>query len=234
MIKRYLPIKAIALLMLISLDILISLKFFNGLLILIIILLNIIFFIYLIILILVWLEKKYKLKFWIGFFFSIIFTIFGVLYALKAYEIKWYLEHIPQEMNISEIIYMEKEFWGFGPGGNETGVIEFKLPLKNSKQIKKMGINYFATLSRDDTARNKYIRMCGSWNETPLLNDSNLSWKLESFLNQKGFGIPINTDIAKHINTEVSKKGAFYTYCRGSVILIIIPETNKVFMVYAG
>ncbi len=234
MIKRYLPIKAIALFILISLDILISLRVFDGLLIFIIILFNIAFFLYLIVITLVWLQKKYKLKFRIAFFFSIIIIIFGIAYALKLYEAKWYLEHIPQEMDVSNIIYIEKKIWGFGPGGNETGVIAYELPQKTSKQIQKMGIDYFSTLSLEDTPRNKYMRMCESWNETPLLNDSNSSWKLENFLDQYGFGIPIDTDIRKHINLGVSKKGAFYTYCKGSIILVIIPETNKVFMVYAG
>ncbi|MDD5160406.1 MAG: hypothetical protein PHI47_10170 [Sulfuricurvum sp.] len=153
----------------------------------------------------------------------------------KNYEQTFYLNHIPREMAVTNILYQKTESWGvFGPGANETGIIVFELPESSAKTIKNTGIDYFSILSLEDTPRNEYIRQCGEWSETPMKNDSNSSWILGNFLDQYGFGIAVDSNIEKKVNLAVSKSGSYFTNCRGSTILIVIPEINKVVMVYAG
>lgn len=167
-----------------------------------------------------------------------VIVLVGTIVALyswyKNYEQTFYLNHVPQEMGVSKILYQTTESWGFGPGGNETGIIVYELPESSAKTIKNTGIDYFSILSLEDTPRNEYIRQCSEWSETPMKNDANSSWILGDFLDQYGFGIAVDSGIEKKVNSAVSKSGSYFTNCQGSIILIVIPEINKVVMVYAG
>ena len=229
-IKPELIQNGIFLLVLIALN----LGMFFGEFIFIAILFDLLFVAFIILKILLWLLERYKQKFSIPFYTAIILGSVGIYYIYKTDQTRFYLEHLPQEMGVTEITYIKNKAWGIGPGGNETGTIAYTLPKNAANQIKNLGISYFFTLSRDDTPRNKYIRECTKWHESPLLTDSNASWRLNSFLDRYGFGIPVDSKISEQINQGLSKKGAYFTTCMGGTILIVIPERQKVFMVYAG
>lgn len=168
-------------------------------------------------------------------FFTVLSGIILIPYAfLKYHEQSFYLNHIPQEMAVSKILYQKTESWGFGPGGNETGVVVFELPDNSAKTIQSAGKDYFDVISKEDTPRNEYIRKCGDWNESPLGEDSNSTWYLSSFHDQYGFGITVDQNIEDEINLAASRKGSYYTGCAGGAVLIIAPKIKKVFFIYAG
>lgn len=154
--------------------------------------------------------------------------------AFKYYEKVFYLEHIPLEMCVSTILYNKTESWGFGPGGNETGVVAFALPESVARTIDAAGKDYFFVLSLEDIPRNKHIRNCGKWEETPVFDDSNRSFRLSGFLNRYGFGIDVDKNIEKEIDLAMSRKGSYFTGCRGGAMLIVAPKIQKVFYIYAG
>lgn len=167
-------------------------------------------------------------------FFIVVACIILIPYGLlNNYEKTYYLDYIPQEMGVSKILYQETDSWGFGPGGNETGVVVFELPENSAKTIENAGIDFFNVISREDTQRNKYIRECGEWQESPL-GDTNSSWTLNSFLDRYGFGIAVDEGIEKEINLVASKKGSYFTGCSGGAVIIVAPKIKKVFFVYAG
>ena len=41
----------------------------------------------------------------------------------------------PPELKVGRILYLETDSWGFGPGGNETGVVLYELPQSVSEVI---------------------------------------------------------------------------------------------------
>lgn len=167
-------------------------------------------------------------------FFIVVACIILIPYGLlKNDEKSFYLNHVPQEMCVSKILYQATESWGFGPGGNETGVVVFELPENSAKTIENAGIDFFNVISREDTQRNKYIRECGEWQESPL-SDTNTSWTLGSFLDRYGFGIAVDQSIENEINLAASTKGSYSAGCAGGAVIIVAPKMKKVFFVYAG
>jgi len=167
-------------------------------------------------------------------FFLVLGTVIALPYLVfKQKEETFYLEHIPKEMGVSKILYQKTESWGFGPGGNETGVVVFELPENSAKTIESGGRDFFNIISKEDIPRNEYIRKCGDWQESPL-SDANSSWSLGSFLNQYGFGIAVDQDIENEINLAASTKDSYSTGCAGGAVLIVVPKIRKVFYVYAG
>lgn len=153
---------------------------------------------------------------------------------LKNNEENFYLNHIPQEMAVSKILYQKTKSWGFGPGGNESGVVVFELPDNSAKTILSAGKDFFDVISKDDIPRNEYIRECGEWQESPLGKDTNSTWFLSSFLFKYGFGVAVDKSIENEINLAASNKGSFATGCPGSEVLIVAPKIKKVFYIYAG
>lgn len=153
--------------------------------------------------------------------------------VFKQKEETFYLEHIPQEMGVSKILYKKTESWGFGPGGNETGVVVFELPENSAQTIESGGTDFFNVISKDDTPRNEYIRKCGDWQESPL-SDAKTSWTLGRFLNQYGFGVTVDQAIENEINLAASTKGSYSAGCAGGAVIIVSPKIKKVFFLYAG
>lgn len=168
-------------------------------------------------------------------FFIVVACIILIPYELlKNYEETFYIEHIPQEMGVSKILYQKTESWGFGPGGNETGVVVFELPDNSAKTIQNAGKNYFYVISKEDTPRNKYIRKCGEWSETPVKSEPNTNWHLGNFLDQYGFGIYVEQSIEDEVDEAMQTSGSYYTGCAGGALIIVAPKIKKVFFVYAG
>lgn len=156
------------------------------------------------------------------------------------------LSFIPPEMNVSQILYAKEEAWGFGPGGNETGVIVYKLPEDEAARIIAGGINYLesfssAKLGKPHSWHGKYRE----WYSTPI-SIKNESWfeipasdlimstpDVNSYLNKYGFGISLTDDIEEIINTSIAMPGNYYAYGRIGMILVA-PSIQRVFYIYNG
>jgi hypothetical protein len=60
-------------------------------------------------------------------------AVFAVLFFSATYAI-WHvvvLDHrkrVPAYLQVSKVLYVKEESWGFGPGGNETGLLVYELP----------------------------------------------------------------------------------------------------------
>jgi len=206
----------------------------KGLYVLYIILIDVILMMSIAFKLLAWLKFRYKENFWKGITIVFLVSLVGIYFYFRAYEQTFYLNHIPQEMGVTKILYQKTDYWGFGPGGNETGVVVFELPENSAKMIQSAGKDFFDVISKEDTARNEYIRKCGEWQESPLGQDTNSSWALSSFLDQYGFGIAVDQSIENEINLVASHRGSYSTGCAGGAVLIVAPKIKKVFFVYAG
>jgi len=205
----------------------------KGLYVLYIILIDVILMMSIAFKLLEWLKFRYKEIFWKGITIVFLVSLVGMYFYFRTYEQTFYLNHIPQEMGVTKILYQKTDSWGFGPGGNETGVVVFELPENSAKTIESAGRDFFNVISKEDTPRNEYIRKCGDWQESHL-SDTNTSWTLGSFLNQYGFGVTVDQDIENEINLAASTKGSYSTGCAGGAVIIVAPKIKKVFFVYAG
>ena len=78
-------------------------------------------------------------KAWVQRLALLVLTIAVVGFSVKSCERRWQMGHVPVALNISEIIYSKEESWGFGPGGNESGVVVYKLPEEMITTVRRQG-----------------------------------------------------------------------------------------------
>jgi hypothetical protein len=137
------------------------------------------------------------------------------------------LSFVPEKLSVSNIVYVKEEVFGFGPGGNETGVLVYELPDKIASDIEKIGIEYFVNLMPMQGNDSDLYR---EWQKTPT-TDVN---KIEEHLDRYGFGISINRQIENEIDEAISKPGSFFANGHGGRILIVNPKKRRVFLAYSG
>lgn len=165
----------------------------------------------------------------------------------KSFERQTRLSYIPESLGVTRILYAQEESWGFGPGGNETGVIAYELPAGVSERLSREGKTFLESLPvAPDTGdwRGRYER----WQQTPIEGDKDwlegdmvrygppgtvIGPRLENYLDKYGFGIEVDPAILKQINDAISHSGSLFAYGRIGVI-ILVPHEGKVFYVYNG
>ncbi len=138
------------------------------------------------------------------------------------------------------MLYTEVQSWGFGPGGNETGVVVYALPESISQKIQKNGINQILALPVAENTRESGPGHYESWQATPLKLeglDQNLktvmSDQISHFLNRYGFGVEIDPQIEQQINRSISHSGSFAAQGRNGV-LIVSPALGRAFYIFNG
>ena len=160
----------------------------------------------------------------------------GGVIALKSFEREHWLSLLPSELKVTKVLYAQDQSWGFGPGGNETGVVLYELPDRVAERLH--GRNA-ASLADSHQAQD--------WKSTPLRD--HLEWieglgalaqvgpvpmpRLHNFLNRYGFGISIDPSIMDGIDKAISEPGNFYAYTRTGVLLVM-PAQRRVAFVFAG
>jgi hypothetical protein len=161
--------------------------------------------------------------------------------SFKLYEHKFMLEAVPDALNVSSIEYQREKSWGFGPGGNESGVRLYPLPDNVSQSIKARGIKFFQNLPQNKNQQKRDSRgLYSNWAETPV--QPNLYWgesKISGNLNvldyicYYGFCIDVKPSVVEEANSIINRPGSFYAYGRIGLI-IVSPEKNLVLYFYAG
>lgn len=72
----------------------------------------------------------------------VIALMVGVPWAgCKLYR-SHHLSFVPEALNVTNVLYVSEQSWGFGPGGNETGLLAFQLPASVAQQVKAHGADY--------------------------------------------------------------------------------------------
>lgn len=177
-----------------------------------------------------------------------LFLLFFIPFKLIQREHR--LSFVPDGLDVSGILYTNEESWGFGPGGNETGVIVYELAEDAAARIQKAGITYFTSLSPRSENRHGWHGLYAKWQRTPMLGDPQWASSgtscdclpvppdpapqaLASYLGRYGFGIKIDSRIGQLVDEAISKPGSFYAYGRIG-ILIVIPDARRVIYAYNG
>lgn len=168
--------------------------------------------------------------------------------AFKFLESKSPLELVPEELGASKILYTKEEAWGFGPGGNETGIHVYELPEDAFQKIQAQGIEYFKNLPSNTNGEGDWIGHYQDWKETPIKvsqywtdymslgDNADYSKQIPSvyhYMNAYGFGLEIDPQIQKLVDDAITVKGNYYSYGRIGFILII-PEKRRIIYVYNG
>ena len=155
----------------------------------------------------------------------------------------WRLGFVPQAMDVWNVVYASEQSWGFGPGGNETGIIVYKMPETVATQLEKDGRTYLEHLTGQSHGRGRYE----TWLPTPVGSDPKWEWPrsqagmqgdwrspgIGDYLFRYGFVIPIDRDIERMVNDAIVRPGSYYAYGRLGVI-ILIPASRRIVYAYRG
>lgn len=165
--------------------------------------------------------------------FLVLFGFFKLRETVNQYR------YIPEGLGANQILFAAEDSWGFGPGGNETGIIVYELPEGVAEKIRHGGADYLAKLPPRSESSQDWHGRFERWQSTPITLDR--AWfdenstvpKIANYLNQYGFGLPIESRIERDIDNAISRQGSFFAYGRMGM-LIVIPESHKVVFAYAG
>ncbi len=170
----------------------------------------------------------------------------AVLVALAYAGWEWFksdhhLSFVPSAMGVQRVLYVSEESWGFGPGGNETGVIVYEMPAPISAELSRRGLVYLNELSSEATARDwrgRYsdwqrtpIEIKGVWRPTEALPTSS---PLRDYLDRYGFAIPVRSDVEHLANDALLNPGNFYAHGRAGGVIILIPSEKRMIYAYRG
>lgn len=167
--------------------------------------------------------------------------------SFKVLERDSRLNLVPASLQVSKIIFGNEESWGFGPGGNETRVIVYELPIDVAEDIQRMGLDFFNQILPNAQRSGNWQGRHQKWKETPILSPAWLeqwdnspsdrattsSAKIENYLYRYGFGIYLEPSLSHEINSAISKSGSFFSASR-TAIIIVMPEARLVAYTYSG
>lgn len=168
----------------------------------------------------------------------------------KISEHRFKMGFIPTGLTVTATIYESEESWGFAPGGNETGVRVYELSTDSAQRL----IAASDALHDDSAIRGLMGRASAPrrdyywWRRTPVDPRTTANeWgqrsnhgqerhppRLQEYLDVYGFGIPIDTEIERLFDNVIQTPGAFYAYGRGGAVIVVSPQTRRVFIAYAG
>lgn len=146
-------------------------------------------------------------------------------------------------MDVSNVLYASEQSWGFGPGGNETGLLVFEMPASVAAELKYRGLDYLEKLPRN--SRQGWQGKYSEWHETPLMVDDGWGstsherrkyWTspgIGDYLNKYGFPVPLEAEWEHLANRALFTPGSYYAYGRIGLI-IIVPNELRVIYAYNG
>jgi hypothetical protein len=154
----------------------------------------------------------------------------------------WPHQFVPTGLNVGELVYRAEENWGFGPGGNETGVFVYELSPDVPRRLADP--KFVSSLGR--VARTEWRGQYGDWHATPArwpLDENceadartercNGKASMRGYLGRYGFDIPVDDKYADLIDAAIARPGSYYAYGRTG-IFVILPRERRAAYLYAG
>jgi hypothetical protein len=156
------------------------------------------------------------------------------------------LSFVPEAMDVSHILHASEESWGFGPGGNETGITVYEMPKAVAAQLETAGLKYLENLPQQSHGhwRGRYEK----WLPTPLVYDDRWpgdqvarnqidgDWTspgIGDYMFRYGFVIPLDRDVERMVNDAIFRPGSYYAHGRIGMI-ILIPAARRIVYAYRG
>jgi hypothetical protein len=154
---------------------------------------------------------------------------------------RFHRQLVPDALHARGPLYVKEDSWGFGPGGNETGLLVFGLPPRVASAIERGGTGYLSALPANvDQHRRDWRGDFHDWQPTPVQPDANWprnprSGRLEltDYLCAYGFCIDIDPAVGADATRAVNAPGSYHA--RGRIGRIVIdPRARRVYYFYNG
>lgn len=162
---------------------------------------------------------------------AVLLSIGGCAYYIRDHQ----LSHVPNALQVREVVYAEEESWGFGPGGNEVGIVVFRVPSHVARQIEQDGIAFFNTMPSNADQNGRGWR--GSFDEfrrTPVAadHDRGRAWPVACAASgDSSFCVDVEPKVLALANEAVNAPGSFYAYGRIGM-LVVSPQQRRVYFLY--
>jgi hypothetical protein len=151
--------------------------------------------------------------------------VIGLLWPLWALVSMVFPSPLPKEFGRLKVAYASERSFGFGPGGNETGIVVYDLPADLAAAVARGGVSYLASL---DTSRSPL----DGWIETPIALDGR--WRpddggvvephappgIGGFLFRYGWEVPLDPKVEAEVNGALFSPGSYLAYGRNGLMLI--------------
>lgn len=162
-------------------------------------------------------------------------AVSGSRLMLRAHH----LGHVPGALEVSRLLYVSEESWGFGPGGNEAGFLAYALPARTAAQIGDEGLAWFERL-QDGRRGEGWRGRFGDWHRTPVEADRRwqpdpATGRLEvlRYVCAYGFCIDIDPKQLRAAEDAVNSPGSYYAHGRIGLI-VVVPHKRRVYFLYNG
>lgn len=176
-----------------------------------------------------------------------------ILIITGAYQLLVYNHHlsfVPSVMNVWRVIYVAEEISGFGPGGDEAGIIVYDMPDETYDMINKKGISWLELYAQNK--QNSWKKRYSNWQSTPV--PTTLRWANPQSCPSKSsdkyliiypngcpsisgylwiYGFSFDRHIEAMVNKALFSNGAYYAFNRTG-FLIVIPEEKRIVYAYSG
>jgi hypothetical protein len=169
-----------------------------------------------------------------------VFVLLPLVY--KSLEAKFYYNRTPRGAGLGMIAYLQSQSWGLGPGGNETGIVVFRLNRQSARELQEQPSEFFARLAEQHAQPNTGYdcRIYEQWTGTPLEaerepNDEGQSGPLtwDRFANRYGFGITIPNAYRRMVDRSFAAPGSYYSIGRCGLFIFMPNERTAAYM-FAG
>jgi hypothetical protein len=148
------------------------------------------------------------------------------------------LRNLPMGIDSTGVLWSREEVHGFGPGSNETGFSVIALSETSAAQVAIEGIQRLDRLTEG--------RLAGDWMETPVPGDD--LWQgredsalgrysaptVEAVLNRYGFGFQLPDEYRVALDRALNAPGSYYAFGPGGLVVVIVPATQRAYVIYAG
>lgn len=158
------------------------------------------------------------------------------------------LAHVPRGLEVTRILYVREQAWGFGPGGNEVGVIVYQLPPPVAAKVREGGVAFLEGLrGQQPLAPGAWRGHYEGWAETPM--GAGQRWtprdcapaadpgcdvpRLRHYLGPWGDAMGVDPDVERAVDDAVTRPGSYHGRARIGTLLIV-PDQGRVYYLYEG
>ncbi len=164
-------------------------------------------------------------------------------------EYRWRQNLLPLGVQAPVITYAREVVWGWGPGGNETGLIVYRMDRASAERVQAGGIAWLeneATRSvaplRRPAMDRRMRRTYSDWRMTPLAElwaghgEHNCGQEpgLGVYLDYADFRCRVDPEEIARANRLLLTPGSFVARARGGRVVIVAPAERLVIVAYNG
>lgn len=155
----------------------------------------------------------------------------------------FYHSRMPEHAGVGRILYKRVQTFGFGPGGNETGLVVFRMSASAARRLQADPDAFLQKVS--EFGRGRCHRFT-NWTETPFVPQDDYRWgeastgvppgspaTIQEFTNQFGFGIRFKSRYVRMLNEAFAEPGSYMSSGRCAWV-VLMPEQRAAAYIIVG